>query len=51
MFELLFIGLILYWIFKPSKADKIRKLTRDLRISREENKELRNIILNREFTE
>ena len=49
MFELIIIGLILYWIFKPSKTQKIRDLKYKLEKVLEENKELRRMILKKEF--
>ena len=51
MFELILIGLILYWICKPSKKQKIKDLTEKLEKACEENKELRRIILNKEFSD
>ena len=49
MIELIFIGLFLYWLFKPSKKQKIQELTEKLNKACEENKELRKIILHKEF--
>ena len=49
MFELILIGLILYWICKPSKKQKIRDLKYKLEKACDENKELRRMILKKEF--
>ena len=49
MVELVVIVLVLYWIFKPSKTKKINELKDKLNKACEENKELRKIILHKEF--